>query len=42
MNAHLLLLKNKCKVVLNMIFKLAVEQELMTRNLLESSNFRLK
>lgn len=34
--------KNKCKVVLNMIFKLAVEQELMTRNLLESSSFRLK
>ena len=34
--------KNKCKVVLNMIFKLAVEQELMTRNLLKSSSFRLR
>ena len=34
--------KVKCKNVLNMIFKLAVEEGLMTRNLLESSSFRLR
>lgn len=34
--------KEKCKVVLNMIFELAVEEGLMTRNLLKSSSFRLR
>lgn len=34
--------KIKCRIVLNMIFKLAVEEELMRRNLLESSSFRIK
>ena len=34
--------KVKCKNVLNMIFKLAVEEGLMKRNLLESASFRLK
>ena len=34
--------KNKCKMVLNMIFKMAVEEGLMKRNLLESSSFRLR
>jgi len=34
--------KNKCKIVLNMIFKLAVEEGYMKRNLLESASFRLK
>ena len=34
--------KDKCKNVLNMIFKLAVEEGLMTRNLLDSSSFRLR
>lgn len=34
--------KVKCKNVPNMIFKLAVEEGLMARNLLESGSFRLK
>ena len=34
--------KDKCKVVLNMILKMAVEDELMKRNPLESSSFRLR
>lgn len=34
--------KVKCKNVLNMIFKLAVEEGIMKRNLLESTSFRLK
>lgn len=34
--------KDKCKVVLNMIFELAVEEGKMARNLLESSSFRLR
>lgn len=34
--------KDKCKIVLNMIFKMAMEDGLMTRNLLESSSLRLR
>lgn len=34
--------KDKCKIVLNMIFKMAVEEDLMTRNPLESSSLRLR